>query len=555
MKFSAYIYKRPNIKKYEEKFNDLLQKFHDAQSFEEEDRFLQKINQLRNEFESMKTIVYIRHCIDTKDCFYKEEQNFFDEYTPIYENLVSKYYKALTRAKYKNDLEKKWGSQLFKIAHMKKNIVSFKILKDLKMENQLMSEYTKLLSSAKIYFKGEYQTLPQMRSFQMDIDRNTRKKGVDQKYNFFMKHEKCFDEMYDKLVKIRNQMAQSMGYKNFVQLGYDRMLRVDYNQEMIENLRHKIKKYIVPLSNKLREEQRERLGLNKLYYYDELIYFKEGNVKLKLDADEILHKGLKMYEDLSKETKCFFEHMIKNNLLDVLSKTGKSPAGFCTYIKNYQTPFIFANFNGTADDIDVLTHEAGHALQMYLSRDYFISEYNFPTLDACEIHGMSMEFFTYPYMDNFFVNADEYRQVHLREFLHFIPYGALVDEFQHYIYENPNISMKERKYLWMKLENEYIPYRNYGENEYLKHGAYWHQQGHIFKNPFYYIDYVLAGICALQFFIQSKKDFQSAWKNYINICKVGGSKSFLELVNIGKIQSPFEEDCIKNIIEEIKKQL
>ncbi|WP_053955954.1 M3 family oligoendopeptidase [Inediibacterium massiliense] len=554
MKFSGFEYERPDIKNYEEKFNHLLQKFCDGQSFEEEDQLLQEINLLRNEFESMKTIVYIRHCIDTKDSFYKEEQNFFDQYTPIYENLISQYYKALTKSKYKNDLEKKWGSQLFKIAHMKKNVVSFLILKDLNIENNLMSEYTTLLSSAKIYFQGKYHTLPQMRLFQMDIDRNIRKKAVDKKYDFFMKNEKHFDEIYDELVKVRDQMAKKIGYKNFVQLGYDRMIRIDYNQEMIKNLRENIKKYIVPLSLKLREEQRKKLNLNELYYYDELIYFKKGNAKLELNPNEILHKGLKMYEDLSEETKYFFEHMIKNNLLDVLSKSGKSPAGFCTYIKQYKTPFIFANFNGTADDIDVLTHEAGHALQMYLSKDYLISEYNFPTLDACEIHAMSMEFFTYPYMDHFFENADQYRQVHLREFLHFIPYGALVDEFQHHIYENPNMSIKDRKDLWAKLENEYIPYRNYGENEYLKRGGYWHQQGHIFKNPFYYIDYILAGICALQFFMQAKKDFQSTWKNYMNVCKTGGSKSFLELVNIGKIKSPFEEDCIKNMVQEIQKQ-
>ncbi|QEK12895.1 M3 family oligoendopeptidase [Crassaminicella thermophila] len=556
MKFNQWVYKRPNIKEIEKEFNILLSKFTSAQDYKLQDELLVKINELRNHFESMEQIAYIRHSIDTKDPIYEEEQNFFDENKPIYEGLVSKYYNALIVSKYKDYLKKKWGEQLFNIAKLKINTFSSEVIDDLQLENKLMSEYTKLLSSAKIYFNGAYRNLPQMRPFEMSIDRDTRKKASEAKYSFFKENEEKFDDIYDRLVNVRTTIAQKLGYENFIQLGYARMLRIDYGVEHVESFRNQVKKEIVPLATKLREKQRVRLGLSKLNYYDELLNFKDGNAKPKKDVKGIIEYGKKMYEELSKETKVFFEYMLQNELMDLLSKEGKSPGGYCTYIPSYKMPFIFSNFNGTSDDIDVLTHEAGHAFQMYESRNYVIPEYSFPTLDACEIHSMSMEFFTWPWMHLFFEeNADKYKFAHLTESLLFIPYGVTVDEFQHVIYANPKMQISERKAVWREIEKKYLPHRSYDENDYLERGGYWHQQGHIFKNPFYYIDYTLAGICAFQFFIKSRENWDRAWKDYLALCQAGGSKSFLGLVKLAKLDSPFDDGCVKKVTEKIEEYL
>ncbi|QZY53985.1 M3 family oligoendopeptidase [Crassaminicella profunda] len=555
MKFTEYEYKRPNIKTFEEQFNQLLNDFIKAKNYKEQDELMSKINTLRNEFESMEQIAYIRHTINTEDKVYEEEQKYFDENGPIYEGLVAKYYAALVDSKYKDDLKEKWGEQLFRIAKLKVKSFSQEIIEDLKLENKLMSEYTKLLSSAKIPFEGEARTIPQLRPFQMSHDQDIRKRANEAKYNFFKENEEKFDEIYDKLVKVRTRMAQKLGYENFVELGYARMLRTDYNKDMVGNLRKQVKEYIVPLATKLREKQSCRLNLDQLKYYDEILTFLDGNAKPKGDAKEILEAGKKMYEGLSNETKVFFEYMMENQLMDVLSKGGKSPGGYCTYIAKYKAPFIFSNFNGTADDIDVLTHEAGHAFQVYESKEFEIPEYNFPTLEACEIHSMSMEFFTYPWMDLFFDEVNKYKFGHLSEAFLFIPYGVVVDEFQHYVYENPNVTPKERKCKWREIEKKYLTYRDYDGNEFLENGGYWYQQGHIFKNPFYYIDYVLAEICAFQFFKKSIDDFDGAWKDYLKLCKVGGSKSFLELVDFSNLDSPFEDGSIKSVAEGIEKYL
>jgi M3 family oligoendopeptidase len=556
VKFSEFQYKRPDIKQLENSFKELLKDLDSAESLEAQNSVMEKINEVRNEFESMSQIVSIRHTIDTTDKFYEEEQNFFDENTPIYQGLISDYYNSLIKSKFKVELENKWGSQLFNIAELTIKTFSPEIVEDLQLENKLSSEYTKLIASAKIMFEDEERNLSQLGPFQLSTDRDMRKKANEAKYNFMVENEQKLDEIYDELVKVRTKIAKKLGYKNFVELGYARMLRADYNADMVENFRKQVEEHIVPAASKLRERQRVRLGLEELKYYDERFSFKTGNAKPKGDPEFILNCGREMYNELSTETKEFFNFMIDSQLMDLVSKKGKAGGGYCTYISKYKAPFIFSNFNGTSGDVDVLTHEAGHAFQVYSSRNYEIPEYNFPTYEACEIHSMSMEFFTYPWMNLFFKeDVDKYKFSHLAEALLFIPYGVTVDEFQHFVYENPDATPAERKTAWRDIEKKYLPHRNYEDNEYLERGGWWHQQGHIFGSPFYYIDYTLAQICAFQFFKKASEDRDAAWNDYLTLCKAGGSDSFVSLVKLAGLTSPFEDGCISSVIGHIENEL
>ncbi|MCM0649886.1 M3 family oligoendopeptidase [Clostridium swellfunianum] len=556
MKFSEFQYKRPNIKELETCFDELLRDFNNAESLESQSSVMEKINELRNEFESMSQIVGIRHTIDTTDKYYEEEQTFFDENTPIYQGLVSNYYSSLVNSKFRTGLEDKWGKQLFNIAELTIKTFSPEIIEDLQLENKLSSEYTKLMASAKIMFEGEERNLSQLAPFQISTDRDMRVKANKAKYGFMIENEQKLDEIYDGLVKVRDKIAKKLGYENFVALGYDRMLRADYNSEMVANFRKQVKEYIVPTATELRERQRVRLGLDELKYYDERFSFKTGNAKPKGDPEFILNCGNQMYNELSAETKEFFDFMVENELMDLVSKRGKAGGGYCTFISKYKSPFIFSNFNGTSGDVDVLTHEAGHAFQVFSSRNYEIPEYNFPTYEACEIHSMSMEFFTYPWMNLFFKSdVDKYKFSHLAEALLFIPYGVTVDEFQHYVYENPEATPAERKHAWREIEKKYLPHRDYADNDYLERGSWWHQQGHIFGSPFYYIDYTLAQICAFQFFKKASDNRENAWNDYLTLCKAGGSDSFVGLVKLANLISPFEDGCISSIIGHIENEL
>lgn len=553
MKFSEYRYERPDVKAFEQKFKEQLSAFTSASTYEEQDEAMTRINKLRSEMDTLSQLVYIRHSIDTNDEFYKGEQDFFDENGPVIQEYITDYYRALVDSKFRAQLEDKWGRQLFQLAELSLKTFSPEIIEDLQQENKLTTEYSKLIASAKIEFEGEERTLSQLIPFQQSTDRDMRKRAMEASSGFMAENEATFDRIYDDLVKVRTKIAKKLGFNNYVELGYARMARTDYNAEMVANFRNQVLEHIVPVASKLKERQQKRIDVDQLLYYDENFSFKSGNATPKGDPDWIVNHGAKMYEELSPETHEFFTFMQENGLMDLVAKKGKQSGGYCTYVSEYGAPFIFSNFNGTSGDIDVLTHEAGHAFQVYESRGFEVPEYGFPTYEACEIHSMSMEFFTWPWMDRFFEDeADKYRFDHLASGLIFIPYGVTVDEFQHFVYENPDATPAERKQAWRAIERKYLPHRNYDDNSYLEQGGFWHKQGHIFSSPFYYIDYTLAQICAFQFWKKMHEDQSAAWADYLNLCRQGGSKSFTELVKVAGLISPFEDGCVTSVIGSIE---
>ena len=553
MKFKDYKYERPNYEEIKKSFLELVDKIKNASTYDEQKLHINQLNNIRKHIETMSTLASIRNSINTADEFYDEEQNYWDEQCPLYTELNSDFYKVIVNSKFKDEIKKDYSEQFYKICEYSLKSFSPEIISDLQEENKLMSKYTKLLASAKINFKGEELNLSGLYKYMLSSDRNEREQSSKAYYNYFGEHEEEFDEIYDQLVHIRHNMAKKLGFKNFVELGYIRMDRTDYNPEMVVNLRKQILEYIVPLCNKLYEKQAKRLNLDKLTYIDENLEFLDGNATIKGDSDYIIENGIKMYQELSQETKEFFDFMLENELMDLETKHNKSAGGYCTYIPDYKAPFIFSNFNKTSEDMDVLTHEAGHAFQLYMSRDIDMQEINFPTLDSCEIHSMSMEFITYPWMETFFKeDSDKYKFAHLTSAIKFLPYGVVVDEFQHVVYDNPNMTSDERKKVWRDLEKKYLPHRDYEDNEILERGCWFFKQGHIFKDPFYYIDYVLAQICAFQFLKKMEEDRISGWEDYLRICKVGGTQSFLQIVKTGNLISPFDDKCIEYIIKNLE---
>ncbi len=556
LKFKDYEYVRPDLNKVAEQFEELLSRFNKAESFDEQNKIMGEINKIRSNVETMWNLVYIRHSINTEDEFYAKEQDFLDENMPKYQNIVSKFYKDLVGSKFREELERVWGKQIFTLAELQLKTFSEEIIEDLVKENKLVTEYDKLIASARINFEGEERNLSQMAPFMQSKDRAMRKRAYEAYINFFKENESKFDEIYGNLVKVRTAMAKKLGYENYVDMGYARMSRSDYNAEMVANYRKQVHEDLVPVVVELKDRQRKRLGLDEFKYYDEPLEYTTGNATPKGEPEWILENGKKMYKELSKETDEFFTFMVERELLDLVSKKGKMSGGYCTYIPDYKSPFIFSNFNGTSGDVDVLTHEAGHAFQSYLSRDYEVPEYSFPTLEACEIHSMSMEFITWPWMELFFEDeVNKYKFSHLSGAVNFIPYGVTVDEFQHFVYENPEATPEERKAKWREIERKYLPFRDYEDNDLLNRGGYWFRQGHIFASPFYYIDYTLAQVCAFQFWIKINQDKENAWEDYIRLCKAGGSKPFLELVELANLENPFIDGTIKKVVRPIKEWL
>lgn len=553
LKFDEYQYKRPEMTDVKHEYYELLEHFRNANSFEDQNEIIEKINNIGSNYSTQANLMMIRSSIDTNDEFYQKEREYFDEINPEYQELGTAFYKELVATPYRKQLEEKWGSQLFSLADNAIKSFSPEVLPLLQKENKLVSEYSKLVASAQIEFDGKTLTLAQLGPYAESTDRSVRKAAMEATYSFYEENGESFDRIYDDLVKVRHEIATKLGFKNFVELGYVRMNRIGYDAEMVKNFRDQVRDYIVPIANKLYERQANRIGIDAMKFYDQSLNFLSGNATPKGSPEWIIENGKKMYAELSPETNTFFNYMTDKHLLDLEAKKGKESGGYCTFIDDYDSPFIFSNFNGTSGDIDVLTHEAGHAFQVYSSRNIGIPEYVWPTYEGAEIHSMSMEFFTWPWMELFFKEETEkYKFAHLSSGLLFLPYGVAVDEFQHIVYENPEMSPTERKEAWKKIESTYLPMRDYDGIPFLSAGGVWQRQSHIYQSPFYYIDYTLAQICAFQFWKRSFENREEAWKDYLHLCKLGGSKPFTELVAEANLISPFEDGCVESVIGSIE---
>ncbi len=530
---------------FEGRFRHLLERFRGAASSEEQTRLFAELNDMRTDFLSMYNICHIRHTADTRDTFYEQENDYFDQQMPNFQALNNELYRALLEAAYRPELEKRWGSQLFRLAELSLRTFRPEILQDLQEENRLSSEYVKLKAGARIDFRGEEHNLSSIQKWEIAPDRATRREAGEAKWRFFQDHREKVENIFDRLVRVRHRIARKLGYERFTELAYARLSRSEYGAEQVAAFRRQVAEHVVPVAAKLYERQRRRLGLKQLNYYDEEFRFNSGNPEPKGDPQWIIGRAERMYGELSDETRAFFDYMRDRHLMDLETRPGKATGGYCTFIGAYKAPFIFSNFNGTSGDIDVLTHEAGHAFQVYASRDIGINEYIWPTLEACEIHSMSMEFFTWPWMELFFgADTGKYRFAHLTNALYFMPYGVAVDEFQHHVYAHPEEGPAARNAAWRAIERKYLPQRRYDGNDFLEDGGYWQKQSHVFTTPFYYIDYVLAQVCALQFWRRNQEEPASAWSDYLRLCRAGGSRPFLELVELAGLQPPFAQGVV-----------
>lgn len=552
MKFSDFEYKRPDIKVLKKDFKKALKIFEKSSDPMSQNNAMAEINRLRNFFETMQSLAYIRHSLDTSDAFYEKEQQFYDDNEAAYQNLVHRYYQALLKSEHKNTLMKTKGEQIFLLAE--KAVASFspKIEQEITKENRLVTEYNRLMASIEVNYDNKTLNLSQMAPYLIQKDRGMRRHAYKKMYNALLNHGERLDSIYHDLVQVRAKIADKLGHSSFIETGYARMGRTDYNEKDVARFRENILQYIVPLAVELRNSQKTHLNVDRLNFYDEAFRFATGNARPVGGRDVLMNKAVEMYHDLGPDTGAFFDFMISTGLLDLDARAGKSGGGYAAFLSDYKSPFIFANFNGTEHDVEVLTHEAGHALQMYLSRNYDLPEYISPTLEACEVHSMSMELLTWPYMQHFFGDDTvKFKYAHLTGSLLFLPYAALVDHFQHEVYLNPGLSPDERAGVWQRLEAMYLPWRNYDELPFVSQGRLWQRQSHIFSSPFYYIDYALAQIASLQMWAKAEKNRSTTMKDYIELCKAGGSKSFLKMLSLADIPSPFETENWQQIIDQV----
>ena len=507
-----------------------------------------------DDFSTIISLVNFHHTINTADEKYNKLQDLLDEILPSIEEAINKIETDIYESPFRLELEKDLGHLYFEQVKLSNKTFSSEIIDDLVEENKEVSSYVKLLASAKIEFDGKTYSLSQMGQFTTSLDRATRIAASKKTMEFFETNDEKIGAIYDSMIKTRNRIAKKLGYDNFVQLGYDRMGRLDWNKDDAKEYREKILKYLVPLSIEIHKSQKDRLGYgDDTRSCDYNIFYKSGNPKPKGTPDDLIDAAKKMYGELSPVASKYFNFMVDHGCMDILAKENKAGGGYMDYIPSLKTSLIFSNFNGTSGDVDVLTHEFGHALQGFLGAEQTdVPAYRCPGMECAEMHSMSMEYLTYPWMHLFFKeDTDKYLYMHLCDAITFIPYGCIVDGFQTYCYEHPEMTHQERKAYWRKLELEYLPHREYKDSPFLASGGYWERQAHIFENPLYYLDYTIAQVVSLEFFIESQEDHKKAFDKYLAFDRLGGKYPFRELLKKAGIRNPLDGDTLKDVSNHI----
>ena len=557
MKFSEMPYTRPDIDAVREGLVKIAETLETAPDASAQIAAVEELNRVEGHVGTMAQLAYIRHSIDTRDAFYDKENDFIDEHMPLLEETIQRVNRALLASNHREALEKKYGKVFFLDLEIAARSFKPEMVEGMQRENKLSSDYQKLYASAVVEFDGQKLPLPKLGPYKQSPDRAVRRRAYETEAGFFDAHREELDRLYDELVQCRTEQARLLGYDNYIPLGYDRMGRNCYGPEKVAAFRGQIAADMVPLVARVKAAQAKRLGVDKLKYYDDVLLYPDGNPKPQGTADDILAAGLAMYRGLSPETAEFIEYMYENELLDVLSQDGKAPGGYCTEIYDYRAPFIFSNFNGTSGDVDVLTHEAGHAFAAFRAmKKGYPRRLMTPTMDGAETHSMSMEFLTAPYHHLFFGDATaRYEVAHAEESLTFLPYGCMVDEFQHIMYENPTLTPEQRNATWLDLEKKYRPWTDFDNLPFYGRGALWQRQLHIYLYPLYYIDYCMAQTMAFQFWMLYLKDPKEAWTRYLAFVDKGGTETFEDLAHGALMQVPYDEGAIRAIGEDVGRWL
>jgi len=559
LKFRDMPYVRPDMSEVRACYERVTNEIQRAASYAEARAAFFALQDAETEAGTMMSLAHTRNTIDTADPYYEGEVKFLQAEFARLMPLQKAYREALATSPYRADFEREFGPQLLKIIDAGIKTGSPLIIEETIRSGELTQAYQKTTALANTQFRGEkcnfYGLLKHMES----TDRDERCEAFKAWAALYASIAPTLDQQYDELVQLRAQMADKLGFASFTDMAYLQRRRFDYTQEDAAAFRAQVKNIITPAVDRLRRAQQKRLGVDKLKYYDESLIFPEGNADPIGTRDELIAKAQKMYREMSEETGEFFDFMTEYELFDLETRPTKRMGGYCTSFPKYKAPFIFSNFNGTSADVDVLTHEAGHAFQGYLGmRSIPVNMLKGSTSEINEIHSMAMEHFAYPWMESFFgENNDKYLYSHLLGALAVIPYMCCVDEFQHRVYENPAMTAAERRTVWREIEKAYMPWRDYDGVEFLEEGGFWMQKQHIFLYPFYYIDYALAQMGAFELYGRMKEGGDMAWQDYLRLCRAGGTKGYFDLLKVANLSNPFHagsvEKAVGHVIEELEK--
>ena len=420
-------------------------------------------------------------------------------------------------------------------------------------EINLSSNYGKTIGNILIEFEGKEYTLQQIRKVLKSPIRERRKKAWESMKSELYKHNRYLENLFDNLKVIRVSKALNAGFKNYRDYMFKVNNRFDYTPDDCFEFHNAVKNIIVPITEKLFDERKKKLDIDTIKPWDKIAEAKE-EPKLKpfTSGNELLNGVIKIYNMLNPDFAKFLKIMKKHDMFDLESRKGKAPGGYNYSLQKTGMPFIFMNAVGLHKDLITLLHEGGHATHTFLMRDIPIIEYRNTPSEVAEFASMSMELLTMDFWNIFYKDSDaliKAKKDHIANIIDFFPWCISVDKFQHWVYTNPTHSVRERDNEWIKITKDfsekYIDWS--GFENYLKKS--WHFQLHIFEAPFYYIEYGMAQLGALQIWRNYKNNPEKAIKCYTKALKLGNSKPISEIYNTAGVEFRFDEPFIKEIMD------
>ena len=558
MKFSEMTYTRPDIEALLAQCKEFAARAAAAPDSQSLTALYYEQSRAFADYTTASQLVNIHYTCDTRDAYWKAEQDFFDDNGPAVSNAQVEIFRSFLANPHVDALAQTIGSTC--VAGMKNAVLGMddRTVELQKEFNGLVSQYQQIYGGAMVELDGKQLTIPQLGPYKESLDPKVRRAAFEAEAGYFDAHRDQLDQLYGKIVKNLNQQAKVLGYKDYSELSYVRMNRIGYGAEEIRSFRDQVATDVVPLLQQVMKMRSARTGIAHPTFADLPVMFKDGNPAPIPGYEARMAAARTMYHELSPETAEFIDFMQDNELFDVESRPGKMSGGYMTSLPSYKAPFIFANWNNTSGDVDVLTHECGHAFEGYLAeRDPAVpADLECPAMESAEIHSMAMEFLTAPWHHLLFgKDTDKYSLLHAEDSFVFLAYGCEVDEFQQIMYQNPDLTPDERNAQWLKLEKKYRPWIDFDNLPFYGRGAGWQRQLHIYECPFYYIDYCLSSMAALQFYLLSLTDHKDAWQRYLRLVRRAGLASYTELLQTAGLQVPFAPGSVKGIAQQMTRWL
>lgn len=481
--------------------------------------------------------------LEEADRIYREEVG------PVIADGESALVRALLASDHRDAMAARFGTHLLR--RFERVVASLDpVNRDLRVETgRLAQRYSRRIAGAEVEISGERMTLAMAASYGLSEDRNIRRDAFMAVRNWFIEHRGELAGIYDDMVRLRTRMARNVGFLNFVPLGYQGMGRTDFGPEESALFRQSVKDHVVPVMRLLLERQRDALGLDRLEPWDVAFDPSTTLPRGVAPVESQLDNAAKIFEQLDPLLADHFALMRREGLIDLENRLGKRSGAFCTYFPDEPRAAILCNSVGDSDDVRTLLHEMGHAFQKWESIPIDMVTLQSPTSETAEIHSMGMEYLSLPLIDAFFPQemAARFRSGRWKKTVTLLCYASTVDEFQHWVYDHPDATPDERDAEWRRIWDLYQPVVDYGGRDDLK-SARWYQQQHIFQAPFYYLDYAIAETVAMQLAALDQQNHERAMATYLQLCRMGGTMSILDVVRTAGLRSPFDPQVMKDMM-------